>query len=286
VGIASAARGDDRRTLFAAADGVLYDAKRSGRDRVVRLSGVTHTRAGASPLDSVSAPAEHAAAPTDDHGFAPLLIDPPLGVDRPGEPLLGPLPGPPADEPDVVWGTGRSTEDVLALMRESRREHPDRSTVVLRAAPETLVAVASEHEDATLDAAAMALAVGPVPEPVGRIGIVTAAAGPVAAETAFVARIAGTEAVRIEAGSTKLPDVDCLVVVGADAGTAGALAALTDAPVLAVPTSDGRPGGLAGLGAALGMLGSPAAGVAVGALDDGWSAGVFAARVARRAARR
>ena len=38
VGIASAARGDDRRTLFAAADGVLYDAKRSGRDRVVRLS--------------------------------------------------------------------------------------------------------------------------------------------------------------------------------------------------------------------------------------------------------
>ena len=44
VGIAQAARGDDRRTLFAAADGVLYDAKRAGRDRVVRLSGVTQTR--------------------------------------------------------------------------------------------------------------------------------------------------------------------------------------------------------------------------------------------------
>src|SRR3712207_5671170 len=41
VGVASAARGDDRRTLFAAADGVLYDAKRAGRDRVVRLSGIT-----------------------------------------------------------------------------------------------------------------------------------------------------------------------------------------------------------------------------------------------------
>ncbi len=53
VGIASAARGDDRRTLFAAADGVLYDAKRSGRDRVVRLSGVTQTRAGAGPLDAL-----------------------------------------------------------------------------------------------------------------------------------------------------------------------------------------------------------------------------------------
>ncbi|MFC7574433.1 GGDEF domain-containing protein [Klenkia terrae] len=49
AGIASAARGDDRRTLFAAADGVLYDAKRSGRDRVVRLSGVTQTRAEDGP---------------------------------------------------------------------------------------------------------------------------------------------------------------------------------------------------------------------------------------------
>ena len=57
VGIASAARGDDRRTLFAAADGVLYDAKRSGRDRVVRLSGVTQTRApDASPLDALFGP--------------------------------------------------------------------------------------------------------------------------------------------------------------------------------------------------------------------------------------
>src|SRR5207253_6801653 len=96
VGIASAARGDDRRTLFAAADGVLYDAKRSGRDRVVRLSAVTQTRAGAAPLDAllgppaepdaaeaVEFPAEGPAAPDDD-GFAPLAAprpaDPPLGL--------------------------------------------------------------------------------------------------------------------------------------------------------------------------------------------------------------
>jgi diguanylate cyclase (GGDEF)-like protein len=312
VGIASAARGDDRRTLFAAADGVLYDAKRSGRDRVVRLSGVTQTRAGASPLDSLfgpsaepeSTPVEEPPAPeaSDDDGFTPLLIDPPLGVDRPGEPLLGPLPHAaapvPSVQPEVVWGSGRTTEEVLALVRESRREHPDRPTVVLRAAPETLVAVASEHgTDTTMDAAAMAVAVGRVPEPVGRIGVVSGATGPVAAETAFVARIAGTEALRIDAGGparlralladpSRLADVDCLVVVGADAGQTGLLGGLTDVPVLVVPTSDGRPGGLAGLGSVLAMLGSPAPGVAVGALDDGWSAGVFAARVARRAARR
>src|SRR6185312_15091681 len=100
VGIASAARGDDRRTLFAAADGVLYDAKRSGRDRVVRLSAVTQTRAGGSPLDALFGPPpaaesawepagpEPASEPTeptepDDDGFGPLFaagpVDPPLG---------------------------------------------------------------------------------------------------------------------------------------------------------------------------------------------------------------
>jgi NCAIR mutase (PurE)-related protein len=318
--------------LFAAADGVLYDAKRSGRDRVVRLSGVTQTRAPATPVDALFGPAPVAepveGTPVDDDGFAPLLADPPLGVDRPDEPLLGPLPGtttvtppvtptatPPtvpgvatsiplptpaaAVEPEVVWGAGRTTAEVLALVRESRREHPDRPTVVLRAAPETLVALAAEHDAyTTMDAVAMAAAVGPVPEPVGRVGIVAGAAGPVAAEAAFVARVAGTEAVRVDAGGSarlrslladrsQLPDVDCLVVVaGADTGLATVLGALTDVPVLAVPTSDGRPGGLAGLGAVLGLLGSPAPGVAVGAMDDGWSAGVFAARIARRAGHR
>src|SRR5207253_7864603 len=62
VGIASAARGDDRRTLFAAADGVLYDAKRSGRDRVVRLSAVTQTRADAGRAEGV--PTAVPASPT------------------------------------------------------------------------------------------------------------------------------------------------------------------------------------------------------------------------------
>ncbi len=123
VGIASAARGDDRRTLFAAADGVLYDAKRSGRDRVVRLSGVTQ-RAATSPLEAVFGPAAATAAepvaepvvdtpdeptatavavqPRDDDsrdeagGFAPLLVEP-RPVDPPlasgdADPLLGPLP--------------------------------------------------------------------------------------------------------------------------------------------------------------------------------------------------
>jgi diguanylate cyclase (GGDEF)-like protein len=361
VGIASAARGDDRRTLFAAADGVLYDAKRSGRDRVVRLSGVTQTRAAGHPLDSLFGPPPGAADTTpadvpeeqvpaatvtdvqpspldagssrasrdEAGGFAPLLIDsrpvdPPLGTGSPSEPLLGPVPAAPAAgpalpaepavgpvlpaepvvgpvEPDVIWGTGRTTEQILALVREARREFPDRPALVLRASADTLVALASEHDAyTTMDAAAMAAAVGPLPDAAGSVTVLCAGGAdmPVAAEAAFVARVTGTDVVRVDdvgssrlrsllADRTLLADVDCLVVVaGLDASLATMLGALTDVPVVAVPTSTGQPAAFGGLGALLTMLNSAAPGVTVSNIDNGYTAGVFAARVARRAARR
>ena len=203
-------------------------------------------------------------------------------------------------EPEVVWATGRTTEQVLALVREARREHPDRPALVLRAEAATLVALATEHDAyTTMDAAAGAAAVGPLPEPVGRIAVVGAGGADVAvaAEAAFVARVAGSEAVRHDdvAGSRartlladpgKLADVDCLVVVaGRDAALVATLGTLTDVPVVAVPTSAGSSAGIGGLGALLTMLHSAAPGVSVVDVDNGWSAGVFAARVARRAAR-
>jgi diguanylate cyclase (GGDEF)-like protein len=353
VGIASAARGDDRRTLFAAADGVLYDAKRSGRDRVIRLSGVTQTRVDANPLDEPSGPPatdaqDAGTAPgdgTDDttavvvagpppsppvrsasDGFAPLLagpraVDPPLGTGSPIEPLLGPAPAAPVEqvptgapalgapgggpahipaEPEVIWATGRTTEQVLGLVREARREHPDRPALVLRAPADVLVALASEHDAyTTMDAAAMAAAVGPMPEPVGRVHVLCTGGGdiPVAAEAAFAARVTGTEVVRVDdvgAGRIRamltdgslLGNVDCLVVVaGLDASLAPMIGAMTDVPVIAVPTSTGQPAAFGGLGALMTILNSTSPGVAVGAIDNGYAAGVFAARVARRAGR-
>jgi len=78
----------------------------------------------------------------------------------------------------------------------------------------------------------------------------------------------------------------CLVVVaGLDASLATLVGALTDVPVVAVPTSTGQPDGFAGLGALLTMLSTPTPGVVVSSLDDGWSAGLFAVRLARTAGR-
>jgi NCAIR mutase (PurE)-related protein len=201
-------------------------------------------------------------------------------------------------EPEVVWAAGRSTEQVLALVRAARRDHPDRAAVVLRAPAETLVALASEHDAyTTMDAAARAAAVGPLPEPAGRVAVLCANGGDpaVAAEAAFVARVTGSEVTRVDdaqggrvaalLADPALAEADCLVVVaGVDASLAGLLAAAVDVPVVAVPTSAGQPGTLGGLGALMAML-NAAGGVAVSNVDDGHSAGLFAARVARRAPR-
>jgi NCAIR mutase (PurE)-related protein len=319
----------------------------------VRLSGVTQTRAGASPIDILfGAPAgppaetsDTAAADSpegtgdavsvddvqpsplddapssrdDDGGFAPLLLepqpslDPPLSLGSPGEPTLGPVPGaaalpvqpavvaaPAASiEPEVIWGTGRSTEQILALVREARREFPDRPALVLRATAETLVALAAEHDAyTTMDAAALAAAVGPLPEPAGTVRVLSGGGTTqVAAEAAFVARVSGTTAVRVDdvggsrlrsllADGSLLTGADCLIVVaGMDASLATIIGTMTDLPVVAVPTSAAQPGALGGLGALLTMLNSAAPGVTVSNIDNGYSAGVFAARVARKSAR-
>jgi len=190
---------------------------------------------------------------------------------------------------------------VLALVREARREHPDHPAVVVRASADTLVALASEHDAyTTMDHAAMSAAVGPVPEPVGRVGVLCASSGdtPVAAEAAFVARVTGSEVVRVDdvggsrlrpllTDTSLLTDVDCLVVVaGLDAALASVVSGLTEVPVVAVPTSAGQgASSFGGFSALLTMLNSAAPGVVVSAIDNGWSAGVFAARIARRTAR-
>jgi hypothetical protein len=141
-------------------------------------------------------------------------------------------------------------------------------------------------------------AVGALPAPRGQVLVVAAGTSdaPVAAEAAFVARAfgAGVERVddvgvagihRLLAVRESLDAADCLVVV---AGMEGALPSvvggLTGVPLVAVPTSVGYGTSYGGLAALLAMLNSCAPGVVVCNIDNGFGAGVFAARVARRAA--
>ena len=140
---------------------------------------------------------------------------------------------------------------------------------------------------------------GPVEAVAGTVAVLAAGTSdlPVAEEAAVCARwfgcpvetsydvgVAGLH--RLLGVRDRLERADCLVVV---AGMEGALPSvvggLVGVPLVAVPTSVGYGASFGGLAALLGMLNSCAAGVGVVNIDNGFGAGVLAARIARAAAR-
>jgi NCAIR mutase (PurE)-related protein len=202
-------------------------------------------------------------------------------------------------DPEVVYGTGKSPRQAVEILRALRIAHPGRPVLLTRAA----VAMRAEVREAfgshvVEDGEAQCIAVGPLPgTPTGRVTIVSAGTsdGPVAAEAAFTARVAGVEVHRIsdvgvaglhrisaEVGT--LEGADCLVVVaGMDGALPSAVGGMVGVPLVAVPTSVGYGASFGGVAALLAMLNSCAPGVAVVNIDNGFGAGLFAARVARRA---
>jgi NCAIR mutase (PurE)-related protein len=201
-------------------------------------------------------------------------------------------------DPEVVYGAGKTPAQVVEILRTLHGRHPDRAVMATRLSDASLEALAAV-DGAVLDPVARAAYVGVLPEPAGRVVVVSAGTsdGPVAAEAALTARVhgAGVEEVRdvgvaglhrLLAVLDRLQDADCLVVV---AGMEGALPSvvggLVGVPLVAVPTSVGYGASLGGVAALLGMLSSCAPGVTVVNIDNGYGAGVFAARVARRSFR-
>jgi NCAIR mutase (PurE)-related protein len=203
-------------------------------------------------------------------------------------------------DPEVVYGAGKSTAQVLGIVAALRAAHPDRPALVTRADEPTRRALAAEYGAAAqVDDEAGAVAVGPLPAPAGAVCVVCAGTSdvPVAAEAAFTARVAGAAVSRVTdvgvAGIHRLLAVrgqldaaDCLVVVaGMDGALPSAVGGLVGVPLVAVPTSVGYGASFGGLAALLTMLNSCAPGVVVSNIDNGFGAGLFAARVARRAHR-
>jgi NCAIR mutase (PurE)-related protein len=222
-------------------------------------------------------------APTADLGYA--RVD--LGrADRTGD-------------PEVVYGAGKTPAQVVGILRTLHGRHPHRAVLATRLSDEALDVVRTELPDADVDEVARAVTLGPLPTARGLVGVLSAGTSdaPVAAEAALTVAVHGAAVDRIDdvgvAGLHRVLEVrerfaaaDCLVVV---AGMEGALPSvvggLTGVPLVAVPTSVGYGASFGGLAALLGMLNSCAPGVTVVNIDNGYGAGVFAARVARSAHR-
>jgi NCAIR mutase (PurE)-related protein len=253
------------------------------RDEVRRL--LADVAAGAVDVDA--AVRTLAALPLTGPGFADLgfaRVDHHRGV-RTGD-------------PEVVYGEGKTPEQAVAIVESLAASGSARPVLVTRAEPALMKALAARWPTAKVDEVARCVAVGDPPTPVGRVVVVCAGTSdlPVASEAAFVARTFGAfvEQVtdvgvsgihRLLAAAEILDAANCLVVVaGMEGALPSAVGGLVGTPVVAVPTSVGYGASYGGLAALLAMLNSCAPGVVVCNIDNGFGAGVFAARVARRAA--
>lgn len=220
-------------------------------------------------------------APTADLGFARVDLD------RAGR----------TGDPEVVYGAGKTPDQVVDILSALAVRHPERAVLATRLDAAALDLIADRLPQADLDHVARAATLGPLPLAVGTVAIIAAGTSdaPVAAEAALTVRVHGSTARRIDdvgvAGIHRLleareefADADCLIVV---AGMEGALPSvvggLVGVPLVAVPTSVGYGASFGGLAALLAMLNSCAPGVSVVNIDNGYGAGVFAARVARNA---
>jgi pyridinium-3,5-biscarboxylic acid mononucleotide synthase len=218
---------------------------------------------------------------TEDLGFARVDLD---RASRTGD-------------PEVVYGAGKAPSQIVRILSTLHEKHPDRAVMATRLSDEALELVAADLPDAVVHPVARAVTLGPLPTPTGQVTVVSAGTSdaPVAAEAALTARVHGAGVREISdvgvAGLHRLLNVrdqlteaDCLVVV---AGMEGALPSvvggLTGVPLVAVPTSVGYGASFGGIAALLAMLNSCAPGVTVVNIDNGYGAGVFAARVARNA---
>ncbi len=197
-------------------------------------------------------------------------------------------------DPEVVFGAGKTPAQTVDIVQTLQAGGSARPTLVTRAAPETIAAVRERWPESLV--AGTTLVVGRLPEPVGQVAIIAAGTSDsaVASEAALTTQVFGSGVVRIDdvgvaglhrvmGAREEFAGADCLIVV---AGMEGALPSvvggLTGQPLVAVPTSVGYGASFGGLAALLAMLNSCAPGVVVTNIDNGFGAGVFAARVARQ----
>lgn len=185
--------------------------------------------------------------------------------------------------PEAVYGPGKSSEQVATVVAELL-EHGTGPVVLSRADEDQVAkALAVDPSGVVRDRTVVWRRAPDRPE---RVLVVTAGTAdlPVADECAAVlwahgvapdrlvdVGVAGLH--RLLADVDRVHDADAVVVVaGMEGALASVIGGLTDAPVVAVPTSVGYGASLEGVTALLGMLASCASGLSVVGIDNGFGA--------------
>jgi NCAIR mutase (PurE)-related protein len=201
--------------------------------------------------------------------------------------------------PEVVYGPGKTPEQVAEIVRRLRRA--GQTVLVTRVGPDVHEVVRRVEPKAVHHPAARAITVPSRRRSRARPGVVVVTAGtadiPVAEEAALVAELMGNSVTRIvdvgvaglhrllEHRKTLLAAKVIVVVAGMEGALPSVIAGMTDCPVIGVPTSTGYGVGREGEAALRSMLSSCAGGLTVVNVDNGFGAG-FAAGLINRPPRR
>jgi len=200
--------------------------------------------------------------------------------------------------PEVVYAAGKTPAQTVACLA-ALLDGGAAPAWATRVDDATAAAVLERWPDAAIDTEARCAFVGELPAPVGDVVVLTAGTsdGPVAAEVAATLAASGVGCTRIDdvgvagvhrvlAVAPQVAAADAVVVVaGMDGALPSVVAGLTDRLVVAVPTSVGYGAAFEGLAALLTMLTACAPGLLVVNIDNGFVAGVAAARIVRSAQR-
>ena len=198
--------------------------------------------------------------------------------------------------PEVIWGEGKSSNQILSIMKEMKRKGQNvlitrldekkakdiqKAFPKCRYSPRSKVLtylihpVRSEGKGTIL-----VITAGTTDIPVAEEAVITAQFMGNHVETLYDVGVAGIH--RLLSERERLEGARVLVVV---AGMEGALPSvvggLVDRPVIAVPTSVGYGTSFGGITALLAMLNSCASGVAVVNIDNGFGAGYMASLMNR-----
>jgi NCAIR mutase (PurE)-related protein len=201
-------------------------------------------------------------------------------------------------DPEVVFGQGKTPGQIVTALRALRDAHPDRAILATRLTEAALEECAERLPEATLDPVGRTAVLGEV-ETRGRVAVVAAGTSdlPVVRECTATIGVFGAEPDeivdvgvaglhRLLAQVDRINKADVVVAVaGMEAALPSVLGGLIGVPLIAVPTSVGYGWNLDGVTAWLATLNSCAPGVVSVNVDNGFGAGVAAARIARRTVR-
>jgi pyridinium-3,5-biscarboxylic acid mononucleotide synthase len=199
--------------------------------------------------------------------------------------------------PEVVYGAGKTpaeTASIVAallaqdaapvLVTKATAEH---AAAVREAVPDArwhprsgMLVCRAVERDGTRPGLVGVVCAGTSDLPVAEEAWVTAEAFGCRVDTLVDVGVAGAHRLFADAGRLQAADV-LVVVAGMEGALPSLVAGMVAAPVVAVPTSVGYGAAFEGLAALLGMLNSCAVGVSVVNIDNGFGAGVLAARILR-----